>query len=60
MTNCVLFNFLYHQIGALRGVLAELQAKKKERQWSRHQTSGELDDGKIIEGQILYYDNQLT
>ncbi|KAI8437077.1 hypothetical protein MSG28_010437 [Choristoneura fumiferana] len=37
-------------IGALRGVLAELQAKKKERQWSRHQTSGELDDGKIIEG----------
>ncbi|XP_072949521.1 von Willebrand factor A domain-containing protein 8 [Epargyreus clarus] len=38
------------QIGALRGVLAELQAKKKERQWSRHQTSGELDDGKIIEG----------
>ncbi|CAH2048800.1 unnamed protein product, partial [Iphiclides podalirius] len=38
------------QIGALRGVLAELQAKKKERQWSRHQTSGELDDSKIIEG----------
>ncbi|CAG4971078.1 unnamed protein product [Colias eurytheme] len=38
------------QISALRGVLAELQAKKKERQWSRHQTSGELDDGKIIEG----------
>uniref|UniRef100_A0A2H1X2B9 SFRICE_033485 n=1 Tax=Spodoptera frugiperda TaxID=7108 RepID=A0A2H1X2B9_SPOFR len=38
------------QIGALRGVLAELQAKKKERHWSRHQTSGELDDGKIIEG----------
>ncbi|XP_013194318.1 von Willebrand factor A domain-containing protein 8 [Amyelois transitella] len=38
------------QIGALRGVLAELQAKTKERQWSRHQTSGELDDGKIIEG----------
>ncbi|KPI95707.1 Uncharacterized protein KIAA0564-like [Papilio xuthus] len=38
------------QIGALRGVLAELQAKKKERQWSRHQTSGDLDDGKIIEG----------
>ncbi|CAH0715327.1 unnamed protein product, partial [Brenthis ino] len=38
------------QIGALRGVLAELQAKKKERSWSRHQTSGELDDGKIIEG----------
>ncbi|XP_028163508.1 von Willebrand factor A domain-containing protein 8 [Ostrinia furnacalis] len=38
------------QIGALRGVLAELQAKKKERQWTRHQTSGELDDAKIIEG----------
>ncbi|GBP05227.1 von Willebrand factor A domain-containing protein 8 [Eumeta japonica] len=38
------------QIGALRGVLSELQAKQKERQWARHQTSGELDDGKIIEG----------
>ncbi|XP_041978858.1 von Willebrand factor A domain-containing protein 8 [Aricia agestis] len=38
------------QIGALRGVLAELQAKKKERQWGRHQTSGELDDAKIVEG----------
>ncbi|XP_049873594.1 von Willebrand factor A domain-containing protein 8 [Pectinophora gossypiella] len=38
------------QIGALRGVLAELQAKKRERQWTRHQTSGELDEGKLVEG----------
>lgn len=27
-----------------------LQAKSKERQWCRHQTSGELDDTKLIEG----------
>lgn len=27
-----------------------LQAKSKERQWCKHQTSGELDDTKLIEG----------
>lgn len=27
-----------------------LQAKSKEREWCRHQTSGELDDTKLIEG----------
>lgn len=27
-----------------------LQAKKKEREWVKHQTSGDLDDGKLIEG----------
>jgi hypothetical protein len=29
-----------------------LQAKAKERKWVKHQTSGELDDSKIIEGVI--------
>ncbi|VDM60642.1 unnamed protein product [Angiostrongylus costaricensis] len=28
----------------------QLEAKRKERQWTRHQTSGDLDDGKLIEG----------
>jgi hypothetical protein len=28
----------------------DFQAKGKERQWVRHQTSGDLDDGKLIEG----------
>lgn len=27
-----------------------IQAKGKERQWQRHQTMGELDDMKLIEG----------
>lgn len=27
-----------------------LQAKGKERQWLRHQSTGELDDAKIIDG----------
>ncbi|VDL72508.1 unnamed protein product [Nippostrongylus brasiliensis] len=34
----------------LRTVIEQLEAKKKERQWARHQTSGDLDDGKLIEG----------
>ncbi|XP_012262209.2 von Willebrand factor A domain-containing protein 8 [Athalia rosae] len=38
------------QVKALRVILGSLQAKSKERQWSRHQTSGELDDTKLIEG----------
>lgn len=35
---------------ALRVILNSLQAKSQERQWIRHQTSGELDDSKLIEG----------
>lgn len=31
-------------------ILNSLQAKSKERQWVKHQTSGELDDSKLIEG----------
>ncbi|CAG7731784.1 unnamed protein product [Allacma fusca] len=38
------------QIQALRVILQSLQAKAKERKWVKHQTSGELDDSKIIEG----------
>lgn len=42
--------FLAFQIQSLRVILGNLQAKSKERQWLRHQTSGELDDTKLIEG----------
>lgn len=49
-----LYNQFYsavsRSIQSLRVVLSSLQAKSKERQWSRHQTSGELDDNKLIEG----------
>nr|CAD7429314.1 unnamed protein product [Timema monikensis] len=38
------------QVQALRVILGTLQAKAKERQWMKHQTSGELDDAKLIEG----------
>ncbi|KJH40797.1 hypothetical protein DICVIV_13241 [Dictyocaulus viviparus] len=34
----------------LRSIIEQLDAKRKERQWIRHQTSGDLDDGKLIEG----------
>lgn len=39
-----------HQVQSLRIILESLQAKNKERYWSRHQTSGELDDVKLIDG----------
>ncbi|CAI5456254.1 unnamed protein product [Caenorhabditis angaria] len=34
----------------LSAVIDQLEAKKKEREWAKHQTSGDLDDGKLIEG----------
>lgn len=40
------------QIQTLRNVLDSLQSKSEERKWVRHQTSGDLDDGKLIEGLI--------
>lgn len=38
------------QVQSLRVILGSLQAKNKERQWVRNQTSGELDDVKLIDG----------
>ncbi|CAK8678183.1 unnamed protein product [Clavelina lepadiformis] len=38
------------QVKALRIILDSLQAKGKEREWLKHQTTGELDDMKLIEG----------
>ncbi|XP_054993034.1 von Willebrand factor A domain-containing protein 8 [Sorex araneus] len=38
------------QVHALRIILDNLQAKGKERQWLRHQATGDLDDAKIIDG----------
>lgn len=38
------------QVQQLRIILSSLQAKSKERLWQRHQTAGELDDAKLIEG----------
>lgn len=38
------------EVQSLRIILGSLQAKNKERQWARHQTTGELDDIKLIDG----------
>uniref|UniRef100_A0A8D8BLW5 von Willebrand factor A domain-containing protein 8 n=2 Tax=Culex pipiens TaxID=7175 RepID=A0A8D8BLW5_CULPI len=38
------------QVQQLRVILQALQAKSKERQWQKHQTSGEMDDTKLVEG----------
>lgn len=38
------------QVQELRVILSSLQAKSKERIWQKHQTSGEIDDNKLIEG----------
>uniref|UniRef100_H2YJE1 VWFA domain-containing protein n=1 Tax=Ciona savignyi TaxID=51511 RepID=H2YJE1_CIOSA len=38
------------QVKSLRIILDSLQAKGKERQWLKHQATGELDDMKLIEG----------
>ncbi|KAL3279620.1 hypothetical protein HHI36_017125 [Cryptolaemus montrouzieri] len=43
-------NSVSRQVQSLRVILGNLQAKNKERQWTRHQTSGELDDVKLIDG----------
>ncbi|KAJ3641595.1 hypothetical protein Zmor_028095 [Zophobas morio] len=44
------YNAVSRQIQSLRIILGNLQAKNKERHWSRHQTAGELDDVKLIDG----------
>lgn len=38
------------QVKELRIILNSLQAKSKERHWQKHQTTGELDDTKLVEG----------
>ncbi|ODN04785.1 von Willebrand factor A domain-containing protein 8 [Orchesella cincta] len=40
------------QIQSLRTVLESLQSNAKERKWVKHQTSGEFDDSKLIEGVV--------
>ncbi|CAG5132917.1 unnamed protein product, partial [Candidula unifasciata] len=38
------------QVQSLRVILDSLQAKGKERQWLKHQSHGDLDDAKLIDG----------
>lgn len=45
------YSSVSQQVQALRVILNSLQAKSRDRQWLRHQTTGELDDGKLIEGE---------
>lgn len=46
-------NAVSRQVQSLRVIIANLQAKNKERHWTRHQTSGELDDVKLIDGKKI-------
>ena len=41
-------------------IINGLQAKAKDRQWLKNQTSGELDDTKLIEGTIHNNDSVVT
>lgn len=38
------------EVNQLRVILQGLQAKAQERTWLRHQTSGDLDENKLVEG----------
>jgi hypothetical protein len=38
------------QISLLKVVIDGLQARSGERQWLRHQTTGDVDEAKLIEG----------
>lgn len=48
------YNELYGKIAKqakmLKSIIDSLEAKEHERQWAKHKTSGDLDDGKLIEG----------
>lgn len=49
-----LYNDLYsrveRQIKVQRTIIDALESRQNERHWMKHQTSGDFDDGKIIEG----------
>ncbi|CDW54563.1 AAA 5 domain containing protein [Trichuris trichiura] len=48
------YDSLMKQVGKhvdyLKQVMQGLQARGKERRWVRHQTSGDFDEGKVVEG----------
>ncbi|KAG6609345.1 von Willebrand factor A domain-containing protein 8 [Phytophthora cinnamomi] len=44
------FKRVERESAQLRAVLANLEAVAQERNWFRHQSSGELDDGKLVDG----------
>ncbi|GMF35841.1 unnamed protein product [Phytophthora fragariaefolia] len=44
------FKRVERESSQLRAVLANLEAVAQERNWLRHQPSGELDDGKLVDG----------
>ncbi|RLN94302.1 hypothetical protein BBJ28_00003843 [Nothophytophthora sp. Chile5] len=44
------FTRVERESAQLRAVLGNLEAVAQERSWLRHQSSGELDDGKLVDG----------
>lgn len=41
---------IHKQVGMLKAILESTQSKSNERQWLRHQTDGDLDDRKLVDG----------
>lgn len=37
------------QVGLLKNIVDSLEAREKERRWAKHQTSGDIDEQKIVE-----------
>lgn len=45
-----LYEKIAPQVGLMKNIIDSLEAREKERLWAKHQTSGDLDDAKLIEG----------
>lgn len=45
-----LYEKIVKQVKMFRTIVDSLEAREHERHWAKHQTSGDLDDGKLIEG----------
>lgn len=44
------YSAVSRHVQAIKTILVNLESFNKERQWIRHQTSGEIDDVKLIDG----------
>jgi hypothetical protein len=45
-----LYRRVERQVHVLRAVIDSLESKDRERHWARHQTAGDLDDAKLVDG----------
>jgi hypothetical protein len=45
-----LYDRISTPVGLMKNIIDSLEARELERRWVKHQTSGDLDDAKLIEG----------